>query len=147
MKRFYPKPGEHIYYYLANGIYSHHGIYCGNILDKQNIVIHFDKGQQITSISYEEFSKGREIHVRQYPKGTCDNPGVVVYRAMNKLNKAGYNLFNNNCEHFVHWCKTGKKSSKQINNVAGPAAGLVEGVAGGAVGLVEGVAGMLFGKG
>lgn len=126
MQRFYPKPGDHIYYYCGNGIYSHHGIYCGDILDKRNVVIHFGEGWQIRSISYENFSKGHKIHVKQYPEGTYDNPGVVVYRAMNKLKKADYNLLINNCEHFAHWCKTGKKFSEQINNATIGAVGLVE---------------------
>ena len=39
-------------------------------------------------------------------------------RAEQKMNEKRYNPFSNNCEHFVRWCKTGKKASEQVKNAA-----------------------------
>lgn len=116
MQRFHIKPGDHIYY--SCGLFEHHGIFCGDILGQKNVVIHLEgkhQGGKIKNISYKKFSKEREIHVQPYKQGNYDNPSVVIYRAMNKLGHPDYNLFGNNCEHFAHWCKTGKKACGQIN--------------------------------
>lgn len=117
-------PGEHIYYSCE--IHFHHGIFCGDISynDRlyQDVVIHFGskhKGGKIRGISYEKFAKGKEIYVEQYQLGSCFDPNIVVQRATSMLNKPGYDLLNNNCEHFARWCKTGKKVSGQVNNATG----------------------------
>ena len=41
----------------------------------------------------------------------------TVARAKSCLGKAGYELLGNNCEHFALWCKTGVKTSHQVNAV------------------------------
>ena len=64
---------------------------------------------------------------------------------MNELNRSNYNLFNNNCEHFAHWCKTGRKASEQINNAIGGGMALVGGVA--VAGLGAGAFAPLIGAG
>jgi hypothetical protein len=35
---------------------------------------------------------------------------------MGRLGEQNYNLLFNNCEHFAHWCKTGRHRSSQVEN-------------------------------
>jgi hypothetical protein len=35
---------------------------------------------------------------------------------MSRLGEQNYNLLFNNCEHFAHWCKTGRHRSEQVEN-------------------------------
>ncbi|WP_013324233.1 lecithin retinol acyltransferase family protein [Gloeothece verrucosa] len=133
---FYLNPGDHIYY--PCGFHFHHGIYCGDIYYQnrhyKNIVIHFEsksKRGQIAKVPYEKFSRHQKIYVVQYKEGTCYKPDQVIERAINKLGEPNYNLFGNNCEHFAHWCKTGKKISAQVNQAVDVAARLGVGLLGG----------------
>jgi hypothetical protein len=41
---------------------------------------------------------------------------VTLRRAMSRLGEHNYNLLFNNCEHFAHWCKTGRHRSEQVEN-------------------------------
>ncbi|BAY38278.1 hypothetical protein NIES2111_26240 [Nostoc sp. NIES-2111] len=140
MNSIYIIPGNHICYSL--GTHTHHGIYCGNITYKNrlyhNVVIHFEgklKRGQIRGISYEKFSQDQTISIVQYKEGVCYSPYKTIRRAISQLGKADYNLFGNNCEHFAHWCKTGKKISSQVNDAIGLAGGVVGG------GILGGIAG------
>ncbi|XP_004290240.1 PREDICTED: uncharacterized protein LOC101304340 [Fragaria vesca subsp. vesca] len=49
--------------------------------------------------------------------GSCDDPAAVISRATDLLNSqdgfGDYNLFENNCECFAIYCKTGKHMSEQ----------------------------------
>lgn len=40
----------------------------------------------------------------------------IVERAYSKLGSdfGGYNIINNNCEHFANWCANGKNTSSQV---------------------------------
>ena len=38
-------------------------------------------------------------------------------RARSKIGHKGYNLVNNNCEHFALWCKTGLAMSSQVEDI------------------------------
>ena len=42
------------------------------------------------------------------------SPDVVVDRAMAQIGKTDYDLFTNNCEHFVNYCKYGYPSSSLV---------------------------------
>ena len=56
----------------------------------------------------------------------CDAAEVVIQRAQNRLGENAYNLFDNNCERFARWCKTGIHMSEQVDRAeayAGGAAG------------------------
>ncbi len=123
--------GDHIFVHCLG--YSHHGIDLGN-----GRVIHFDfhpwqsltrklaktREPKICEADISEFAQGRPLVVRNYP--TCDDVGVVIERAESRLADKGYHLFNNNCEHFAIWCKTGKSHSTQVHdlvNAARPIAG------------------------
>jgi hypothetical protein len=108
--------GLHIYVLAMKGLYEHHGISCGD-----GTVIHHPGGlhtksnSAISRTSIVNFGNGRDIFI--FPHTTGDPPNVVVERAESKVGEAGYNLFNNNCEHFAVWCKTGIKECYQIKDI------------------------------
>ena len=41
----------------------------------------------------------------------------VVVRARSRLGENEYTIFDNNCEHFALWCKTGISMSQQVKNI------------------------------
>ena len=51
-----------------------------------------------------------------YPEDSCSPAGVTLRRAMGRLGEQNYNLLFNNCEHFAHWCKTGRHRSSQVED-------------------------------
>lgn len=109
--------GDQIYVYrnLYNleQVYEHHGIDCGD-----NTVIHYRKPSEIIErTSWETFSKGNRVYIKEYARGFCYLPHLVVTRAQERLGENQYNLFFNNCEHFATWCKTGINHSKQISEL------------------------------
>lgn len=125
----YIYPGDHIFY--SCGSYDHHGIFCGDILynDRvyEDVVIHFEgkhQGGKVRAIAYDKFAGEEEIYIAQYQEDSYLAPDLVIQKAVNMLNKPGYDLFINNCEHFAHWCKTDKKVSGQVNDVIGIAGGV-----------------------
>lgn len=103
--------GDHLYFsFCFDGIpVYHHGIDCGD-----GYVIHYES-QKVSRIPKSSFGKGRTIHTRQYTQ--CDSPDIAVARAWNRLGEKNYHFFNNNCEHFAYWCKTGSQESDQVNRV------------------------------
>jgi hypothetical protein len=108
--------GDQLYVYRTfwnlEGVYQHHGIDCGD-----GTIIHYRKPSEVIErTSLEIFSKGNSISVKQYSKGFCFVPEVVVSRAKSRLGETDYNLLFNNCEHFATWCKTGINDSKQIRD-------------------------------
>jgi hypothetical protein len=130
------KPGDHLVYNC--GAYYHHGIYCGDFQYNnrfyKDVVIHYQgktKSGQIRGISYEKFASEKDIYIVPYKEGSCYSDEIVVNRAISKLGEPDYNLFGNNCEHFAHWCKTGKKISDQVNQAITIAGGFGGGVLGG----------------
>lgn len=105
--------GDHIY--INCGVYTHHGIDCGDgtvihhpggLAQKMNVVI--------SRTTMASFASGKQVFVREYKSPL--SPDIVILRAESQLNKAGYDLFYNNCEHFATWCKTGYKKSEQVDN-------------------------------
>lgn len=106
--------GDQIYVFreLANlnGVYEHHGIDFGD-----GTVVHYRKPSEIIErTSFDTFSRGNPVYVRDYPIGFCFIPQIVIDRAESRLGENKYNLLFNNCEHFATWCKTGISHSKQI---------------------------------
>ena len=106
-----PVRGAHIY--VERGLYSHHGIDCGD-----GTVIDF-AGQGpaktapiIRSVTLAEFAQSSPIRTRDY--GSRYETGVVVARARSMIGRSGYDLFSNNCEHFATWCVVGAHSSAQV---------------------------------
>lgn len=123
--------GDHVYYNC--GGYSHHGIDCGD-----GTVIEYTKSQKnISRVSRDFFVSGRTVFVREY--GNCDSPHVVIQRAESRLGENAYDLFDNNCEHFATWCKTGIHASEQVKNAGATTGGAsVSGAAvAGSIGVVS----------
>ena len=131
------RPGDHIYVYrLLPAPYAHHGIYIG---EQDMEVIHFVKeftnNTQVVSCTLEEF-KGKStkfIHLVAYdasPLATFTKTTLsynqrksrpaeeVIEKAKYYLEHpeeyTKYNLFRNNCETFVIYCKVGRAGFKSI---------------------------------
>lgn len=110
--------GDHIK--VNRKLYWHHGIYCGN-----NEVIHYTPGADggvadmllgegvVCLDSLDSFADGSDVKVVHYK--SCADRRVVLRRARGRLGEREYNLVTNNCEHFATWCKTGSRSSQQVN--------------------------------
>ncbi len=113
--------GDHLFVHCLG--YSHHGIDVGG-----GRVIHFDHrpwhvvtqhlgGQhepRVREVDLAAFAHDRPIVVRHYP--ACDSADIVVARARSRLAETDYDLFQNNCEHFAVWCKTGHPQSTQVHD-------------------------------
>jgi len=75
------------------------------ITDKEN-----KDGGNLVREDFEEVVKGREIL-------SVENSGVKkedFYKTLNNLQKRKYDVFTNNCEHFVNFIKEKKFVSKQL---------------------------------
>ncbi|MBV2352256.1 lecithin retinol acyltransferase family protein [Synechococcus sp. HK05] len=102
---------DHLQVPRQHGLFNHHGIDLGD-----GTVAHYLEGREILRSPVEEFSRGQPLSVVAYPEGSCSAPGVTLRRAMGRLGEQNYNLLFNNCEHFAHWCKTGRHRSEQVEN-------------------------------
>jgi len=102
---------DHLQAPRQHGLFKHHGIDLGD-----GTVAHYLEGRAILRSPLEEFSRSQPITVVDYPEGTVSAPGVTVRRAMGRLGEQNYNLLFNNCEHFAHWCKTGRHRSSQVED-------------------------------
>ena len=89
----------------------HHGIDLGD-----GTVAHYLEGREILRSPQEEFSRGQPITAVPYEPTDCSPAGVTLRRAMGRLGEQRYNLLFNNCEHFAHWCKTGRHRSSQVED-------------------------------
>ena len=118
-----PEYGDHIR--VNRGIYYHHGIYVSD-----DIVINFastkpgyeldPNSASVCVVTLENFLKGGVCECRTYTneeeKIKRQNQDIVNY-AFTKLGTKGYNIINNNCEHFANECVFGKKYSEQVNRI------------------------------
>lgn len=95
--------GDHLY---VEGLVDHHGIDCGD-----GTVIHYEGFGRITRVSKSRFSEGRTIRIKDYPKNYSRDE--IVRGAKERLGEARYDPYQNNCEHFVYWCTTGKSKCYQ----------------------------------
>jgi hypothetical protein len=102
---------DHLQAPRQHGLFNHHGIDLGD-----GTVAHYLEGRAILRSPLEEFSRSQPITVVEYPEEEVSAPGVTVRRAMGRLGEQNYNLLFNNCEHFAHWCKTGRHRSEQVEN-------------------------------
>ena len=119
------EPGDVISVSRCGNMYDHYGVYIG-----QNQVIHFagepgdseilDDSAMVREVSLDEFEQDGEYRIIAFPKESSIagyhlySAKETVERAKSRLGKKGYDIFENNCEHFAYWCKTGVKSSKQV---------------------------------
>jgi hypothetical protein len=102
---------DHLQVPRQHGLFNHHGIDLGD-----GTVAHYLEGREILRSPLEDFSRGLSITTVAYPEGVCSPAGVTVRRAMGRLGEQNYNLLFNNCEHFAHWCKTGRHRSNQVED-------------------------------
>ncbi len=103
--------GDHLQ--VDFGFYRHHGIDMGD-----GFVIHFGRGlsdlanAKVEIVSKAIFARGRPIEVVDGTVGFSATE--IVDRARSRMGETDYDLFENNCEHFVTWCRTGVSASPQI---------------------------------
>ncbi|MFM8604562.1 MAG: lecithin retinol acyltransferase family protein [Cyanobium sp.] len=102
---------DHLQAPRQHGLFMHHGIDLGD-----GTVAHYLEGREILRSPREDFSRGQPITAVAYPQGSCSPAGVTLRRAMGRLGEQNYNLLFNNCEHFAHWCKTGRHRSSQVED-------------------------------
>jgi hypothetical protein len=100
---------DHLQVPRQHGLFQHHGIDLGD-----GTVAHYLEGRQILRSPLDDFSRGEPISVVPYGAGSCSPAGTTLRRAMGRLGEQNYNLLFNNCEHFAHWCKTGRHRSAQV---------------------------------
>lgn len=113
--------GDHIKVPRENDFvrYTHHGIDCGD-----GTVIHFtgEPGKstklaaRICRTSIDDFKKEAPTIEVVEDKSTR-TPDEVVAAAESRVGEGGYNLGENNCEHFANHCRTGEHKSAQIEAV------------------------------
>ncbi|MCP9798838.1 lecithin retinol acyltransferase family protein [Cyanobium sp. Lug-B] len=102
---------DHLQAPRQHGLFLHHGIDLGD-----GTVAHYLEGREILRSPLQEFSRGESVSAVTYPEGACSPVGVTLRRAMGRIGEQRYNLLFNNCEHFAHWCKTGRHRSAQVED-------------------------------
>lgn len=68
---------------------------------------------------YRIFNKSSNNTFREEHRAAIQlfSPEETVERAYQCIDEKGYNLLDNNCEHFAIWCKTGEKDCIQIEKI------------------------------
>lgn len=107
---------------VNRGFYYHHGIYLSD-----DAVVHFAAKEsdsildptkaRIILTTLEEFLRGGVIEVREYSEDEqkkVRDPSDIANYALSCLGNGGYDLLQNNCEHFSNECVFGVKSSEQV---------------------------------
>ena len=122
--------GDHLS--VRRGWYTHHAIDLGD-----GYVVQYGRGVSagaraaVHACPYERFSKGRRIERVASP--VSYDADEVALRALGCVGERGYHILWNNCEHFVTWCRNGKRESHQADRFIQTASEIVSKVA---VGLV-----------
>ncbi|MCP4908748.1 MAG: lecithin retinol acyltransferase family protein [bacterium] len=142
--------GDHIFVERMAGLYSHHGIDCGD-----GMVIHFTGPDllrgRVERDDLATFQQGGTLRVRAKEvrreasapslrslihffvdstgrrdlAGEVDSsPEAVIARAESRLGEGLYDPLLNNCEHFATWCRTGIATSQQTDLPRWPTMGL-----------------------
>ena len=102
--------GDHLG--IQRGWYTHHAIDLGD-----GYVVQYGRGVSAGAVAavhvcpYEKFSKGRPIEIIASP--VSYDADEVALRALDCVGERGYHILWNNCEHFVTWCRNGKRESQQ----------------------------------
>ena len=112
--------GDHLF--VRRRHYTHHGIDCGD-----GTVIHSSGepgrrkfGARVRRTTMDEFLRGGTAVEIERPDALSADE--VVARAEASLGNGAYSLVWNNCEHFAHWCQTGRPASTQVTRAAWGAA-------------------------
>jgi len=66
----------------------------------------------VCEVSLDQFSTDGKIYIKNDYYKTY-NSEEVIYRARMRIEEEEYNLFFNNCEHFVYYCTIGGNYSEQ----------------------------------
>ena len=108
------RPAEHIAIKRYKGLYWHHLIVSDVINHKEIDVIHLSGVAGVQS-KRNALVKKEVVDVKKYiddgdlyrvPHSKARPASVVLREATRMIGEGGYELFSNNCEHFVNWCKT-----------------------------------------
>lgn len=92
--------------------YGHYGIHVGGWQ-----VAHYVKTGRVTVqiTSMADFvGTGKWFKVVLYNSTDSFHPDQVIHRVLQTLGWGQYHFFLNNCEHWAHWCKTGRCECEQI---------------------------------
>lgn len=110
-------PGAHLI--TPRRRYVHHGIYAGS-----GRVVHYAglchslRPLPVEEVSLEAFTCGQTL--AQLPRQSARfHAREIVLRARSRLGEDSYDLLNNNCEHFCHWCIAGQPRSEQVEWLLG----------------------------
>ncbi len=116
-----PQKGDQIK--VNRGLYDHHGIYIGDdkVIQFGSLSKELDPSKaMVIETSLEDFLKGGELLVAEYSEEENKKrrtPDEIVSYAKAHLGDSGYDLVNNNCEHFSNECAFGEHKSFQVDNV------------------------------
>lgn len=106
------KPGDHIEVPFVNGLdklYYHHAIYIGN----EEFIEMNNTTPTIRKIRIEKLPSSSRMCIIDYSQTNEKvDPQKTMKRAYEKLQDPGefskYDPIHNNCEHFAHYCTTGR---------------------------------------
>ena len=105
------------------GLFSHHAIVIAWKGDEKIKVIHVvqtcnkEYGVCEQEFSVRDYIEKKQLYRYDYNPQQVYEPAEVIERAKRKLGEFKYSLFQNNCEHFVRWCKYNVKESQQVEKV------------------------------
>ena len=122
--------GDHIAFHRMLGSYWHHCIveYIHLETDQIDVIEYSSTAEEFSEENCSPLKKGFDLV--KVTRGSynfrnedvyllfhehCLDRATVIQRARSKLGEKQYSPFNNNCENFAMWCKTGKSSSDQVN--------------------------------
>ncbi|ELU13583.1 hypothetical protein CAPTEDRAFT_217253 [Capitella teleta] len=114
------RPGDHIAYptEVKKELMHHAIVVVADEASETYAIIHFaSDGSSPYIIIKTLLETGLELYRMEY-KIPSDNPNKTLERAQSRLNKGGYDVMTNNCEHFASWCRTGKRLCDQVDRVA-----------------------------
>ena len=103
--------GDHLM--VSCGTYQHHAIDMGD-----GRVIQYGGGElsannEVAIVPYETLASIGEVFVLDGP--VSFSADEVIERAISRIGEKDYSFLNNNCEHFVNWCRTGRADSGQVD--------------------------------
>ena len=82
-------------------------------------MVHFGRGvfdvqnAVVEEVEIDCFSQGKPIRIIE--SNSCFSADEIVARAECRIGEQKYDLFENNCEHFANWCRSGQSESHQVN--------------------------------
>ena len=108
------------------GQFYHYGIYVndaeiiqfGPTPDARHSLL--DADIRVCTSDVADFLKGGFLEVASLSLAErlkAAKPQEIVERARRQIGSGGYDILNNNCEHFVNECTFGKKASEQVDSV------------------------------